>query len=68
MNHQAMERVTLEQDLREALKGDEILLQYQPQVALNGTALRGLACDDQQGHLISRPLDPDGCIAWMGRA
>lgn len=42
MNRQAVERVTLEQDLREALDGDEFLLQYQPQVALNGTGLSGL--------------------------
>jgi diguanylate cyclase (GGDEF)-like protein/PAS domain S-box-containing protein len=42
MHARAMERLSLEQDLRRALRGDEHFLVYQPKVAVDGDRVTGM--------------------------
>ncbi len=62
MNERAVERMTLEQDLRQALTSDELVVHYQPQVTLAGSAISGLEALVRWQHPRLGLLGPDRFI------
>lgn len=62
MNVRAVERLTLESELRQAIEGDELELHYQPQVSIRDNALTGMEALVRWNHPRLGMLSPDRFI------